>query len=226
MEEINLKELFDYFKSRIIVILIIVLAILIAGSVYSLFLKKPLYRSTATVVLVSEDGSKGNSYSQSDVTLNKSLVGTYSEIVKSRRVVDKTIKNLSLDYSIDELSKMITVSSVEDTEIIKISVSNPDKTLSADIANEIVKVFSEEVKTIYKLQNVAAIDIAEESASPYNINYLKDFLIYILAGIVLSAAIIFIIYYFDTTVKTPEEIENKLGLPVFGIVPKVKRKEK
>lgn len=227
MEEINLKELFDYFKSRIMVILIIILVALIAGSVYSIFLKTPLYRSKTTIVLVSEDGTAGSTtYTQSDVQLNKSLVSTYSEIVSSRRVIENVIKNLSLDYTVDEVTDMITISTVNDTEIIKIEVANEDKGIAADIANEVANVFSEEIKSIYKLQNVSVVDVAEEAESPYNINIFKDLLIYLLVGIVISFGIIFVIFYFDTTIKSVEEIENKLGLPVFGIVPKVKRKEK
>ena len=227
MEEINLKELFDYFKSRIMVILIIILVALIAGSVYSIFLKTPLYRSKTTIVLVSEDGTAGSTtYTQSDVQLNKSLVSTYSEIVSSRRVIENVIKNLSLDYTVDEVTDMITISTVNDTEIIKIEVANEDKGIAADIANEVANVFSEEIKSIYRLQNVSVVDVAEEAESPYNINIFKDLLIYLLVGIVISFGIIFVIFYFDTTIKSVEEIENKLGLPVFGIVPKVKRKEK
>jgi hypothetical protein len=45
-------------------------------------------------------------------------------------------------------------------------------------------------------------------------------LIYILVGFVLASAIIFVIYYFDTTIKSSEIVEDKLGLTVIGIVPK------
>ena len=83
------------------------------------------------------------------------------------------------------------------TEIIKISVIDKDRGLAADIANEIVKVLGEEIKSIYKLQNVSVIDKAVEADAPDNINYFKEFIIYILAGIVLACAIIFIVYYFD-----------------------------
>ena len=120
----------------------------------------------------------------------------------------------------------VKVSNSDNTEIIKIRVIDKDRGLAADIANEIVKVFSEEIKSIYKLQNVSVVDIAEEADEPYNINYIKEFVIYVLSGIVLACAIIFVIYYFDTTIKSAEEIENGLGLPVFGVVPEVKRKHK
>ena len=229
MEEINLKELFDYFKERAMLALIIILVVLVIGSIYSIFLKQPLYQSEATVVLVSDDGQAGGggtSYTTSDVQLNKSLVSTYSEIIVSRKIIHQVIKNLNLDYTVKELQNNVNVSTVKDTEIIKIAVDDPDKSLSADIANEIVKVFSEEIKSIYKIQNVSQVDIAEEVDKPYNVNIVKDLLIYILVGIVLACGVIFVIYYFDTSIKSAEEIENKLGLPVFGIVPIVKRKEK
>lgn len=229
MEEINLKELFDYIKERILIVIIIMLGVLVVGCVYSIFIKTPLYRSTTRLVLVSDSGESSggsNSYTQSDLQLNKNLVSTYSEIVKSRRILDTVIKNLSLPYTISQLEGNITVSTVKDTEIIRVDVVDPDKGLAADIANEIVKVFGEEIKYIYKLQNVSTVDVAEESEEPYNINVIKDIVIYILVGAALAIGSIFVVYYFDTTVKNAEEIETKLGLPVIGIVPKVKQKEK
>lgn len=226
MEEINLKELFDYFKERIIGMLIILLIVVVVGSTYSIFLKKPKYRSTSTIVLVSENSTQGQQTTQSDVNLNQSLVGTYSEIVKSRKIADNVIKNLSLDYDTDELLNHVTVSTKQDTEIIKVEVVDSDKGLAADITNEIIKEFSKEISSIYKLQNVSQIDVAEEAEEPYNINIVKDMVIYLFVGIVLAFGVVFVIYYFDTTIKSSDEVENRFDLPVIGVVPKVKRKEK
>lgn len=222
MEEINLKELFDYVKERILIILIIVLSVLVIGSIYSLFIKVPLYRSTSTVVLVSDNSST----TTSDVQLNNQLVATYSKIVTSPVVVEKVIQNLGLDYSNSTLVSKISVSTETGTQIIKISVSDPNKSLAADITNEVVKVFSAEIKSIYNLSNVSVIGIAGEAENPYNSNYLKDFLIYFLVGAVLALGIVFVVFYFDTSIKSAEEVENKLGLPVIGIIPKVKRDHK
>lgn len=226
MEEINLKELFDYFKERIIGMLIILLIVVVVGSTYSIFLKKPKYRSTSTIVLVSENSTQGQQTTQSDVNLNQSLVATYSEIVKSRKIADNVIKNLSLDYDTDELLNHVTVSTKQDTEIIKVEVVDSDKGLAADITNEIIKEFSKEISSIYKLQNVSQIDVAEEAEEPYNINIVKDMVIYLFVGIVLAFGVVFVIYYFDTTIKSSDEVENRFDLPVIGVVPKVKRKEK
>ena len=225
MEEINLKELFEYIKERIVMIMAITLAVVAMGCVYSTFLKTPMYKSTSTILLVSDDGTTGTTTTQSDVQLNKSLVSTYSELVKSRTVLKTVIENLSLDYEVNELSDKITVSNVSNTEIIKISVEDSNNKNASVIANELVKVFGEEIKNHYKLQNVSVVDKAEPAKTAYNINFLKDGVIYMIIGIVLSLGIVFVIFYFDTTIKSAEEVENKLGLPIYGIVPKINKKE-
>ena len=226
MEEINLKELIDYIKTRIVLILFIILIVVVLGSTYSLFFKTPKYRSATTLVLVNDNGEATTQTTQTDVNLNKSLVPTYSEIIKTDAVMNKVIKNLALDYSAAYLKSNVSVTTINNTEIIKIVVTDPDKSLAADIANEIVKVFSNQIKSIYKLQNVSQIDVAYEAASPYNINIVKDLVIYIAIGLVLSFGSVFVIFYFDTTVKSSEEVENKLGLPVMGVIPKVKKDKK
>jgi capsular polysaccharide biosynthesis protein len=226
MEEINLKELFDYIKERIIIIAVVILAVLIIGSVYSLFIKTPVYKSTSTLVLVSDEGtSTSNTYTTQDVTLNNQLVSTYSKIVTSHRVIDTVIENLNLDYSYNDVVKEVAVTTETGTQIIKVSVSDPDKDLAAEITNEIVKVFGDEIKSIYKLQNVSVVDKAEKAKTPANVNYIKEAVIYMLVGAVLAFGIVFVIFYFDTSIKSAEEIENKLGLPVVGVIPKVKDKK-
>lgn len=226
MEEINLKELFEYIKERILIIMIIMLVVLIAGCLYSVFLKTPMYSSQTSFVLVSDDGSASGGYSQADATLNKNLVATYSDLVKSNRVVDKVIRNLSLDYSVSRLKGHINVTNKTNTEIIYVTVEDTDRALAADIANELIKVFGEEIKDIYRLQNVSIVDKAVEADAPYNINIVKDMALYLIVGMVLACGLIFVIFYFDTTIKSAEEVEKKLGIPVLGIVPKVKYKDK
>ena len=49
-------------------------------------------------------------------------------------------------------------------------VEDKDRSIAADATNEVVKVFTEEIKTIYQLQNVSVVDVAEEVQSPYNVN--------------------------------------------------------
>lgn len=222
MEEIDLKEMFDYFKGKVSWIIIAVILALGIGNIYTMVTQVPMYKSSTSLVLVSENGGDANqSYSSGDQQLNKNLVGTYTEIIKSKRVLGKVISNLELDSSFEVLQKRISVSTVTNSELIVIAVSDPDAKQATKIANEIADVFVNEVNKFYKLNNIAVLDKAETSSEPYNINYIKDNIIYLLAGVVLSCGVIFIYFYFDTTIKTSEDIENKLGLNVIGTIPKV-----
>lgn len=217
MEEINLKEVYSYFKSKILWILLAIVAIIIIGNVYTIITREPMYRSNTTIVLV---GESKDGYSQSDSQLNQNLIGTYSEIIKSRKVLSQVIENLKLKMSVEELSNNITTTSVENTEIIQITVANANAKDAKKITDEVAKVFSEEIQDIYNLENVTIIDKAELSKNPYNINYVKDNVIYLIVGFILSFGIVFIMYYFDTSIKSSEVVEEKLGLTVIGVVPK------
>lgn len=218
MEEINLKEVFDYFKSKILWIVIAIVAILIVGNVYTVITRVPMYESDTTIVL---SGNK-DAYSSTDSQINQNLIGTYREIIKSRNVLSQVIDNLDLKMSVDELANNITATSVEDTEIIRITVADDRAKDARDITDEVAKVFSDEVQDIYNLENVTIIDNADLASDPYNVNYVKDNIIYLIVGIVLSFGVVFIMYYFDTSIKSSETIEEKFGLTVIGVVPEEK----
>ena len=219
MEEIDLKEVLNYYKSKLAWIIITVLLIIAIGNIYRIFTRIPLYKSDTSIVLVSSNQNTNSSYT--DLQVNKNLVSTYSEIIRSRKVLEPVINNLELDYSYNILKSNVSVAAVTDTEIIKITVSDKDPKKAKRIADEIATVFSKEVQEIYKLDNVSIVDKAVQSTKPYNINHIKDNIIFIGIGLIISCGIIFIVFYFDTTIKTSEEIENKLGLTIIGTVPRV-----
>lgn len=220
MEEIDLSELFDYFIKKIWVIIVIIMVALVLGLTYSIFIKKPLYSSDVSIILVNKDSGQ----TATEVTVNQKLVSSYKEIVTSRRVLNQVIENLDLDYSTDELKSMITVSSVGESEIIKISITNKKAAEAQKIADETAEIFKKEIIDIYNLKNVSILDSAVLAQGPYNINLAKDVIIYLMIGLVLACGSIFIVFYFDNTVKSVEQIENRLGVAVIGTIPAIRKK--
>ena len=218
MEEIDLKELFDFFLDRLGLLIIITISVCLLGSIYGMFLQTPMYQSYTTIILGSNESAATTSITQSDVTLNKNLVDTYAEIVKSRRVLDQVIEELDLDTSYSALSNQISVSALNDTEIIKITVHDDDPVRAKNIANVTANVFTKEIVKLYNMNNVNILDEAIKNDNPYNINVIKQVIIYLMIGFVLGAGLLFIIYYFDRTIKTTEQIEQKIKLPILGSV--------
>ena len=218
MEEIDLKELFEFIKSKIYSLLIIMIAVCLVGSIYGLFIQKPMYNSYTTVILGSNESANNSAITQSDLTLAKNLVDTYAEIVKSRRVLDQVITELKLDLTYEELHDKITVTALNNTEIIKISVADPDAIEAKNIANVTANYFTEEVVNLYNMNNVNILDKAIEADKPYNINVIKQVVIYLIIGFIIGAGILFIIFYFDRTIKSVEQVEQKIKLPILGSV--------
>lgn len=217
MEEIDLNQLLNYFKSKAVYIIFTMALAFSIAALYVYFLRVPEYTSSTTILLNQTNAQA--TINTSDLTLNKSLVPTYSEIIKSKRVLNQVIDNMALEYEYSALYSMIGVSEVTDTSIIRISVTNEDRELAARIANEISNVFTREIVEIYNLENISVIDEAEVSQVSSNTSIFKIVLIATIAGGLIATAVVFVIFYFDTTIKNEEDIERVTGLPVIGLIP-------
>lgn len=219
MEEIDLKELFYYYFKKIPIILTITVLFIVIGTIYAFVGKTPMYSSDVTIVLVSGNNEETETVTQTNISINEKLVSTYSEIVTSRKVLNQVIKELNLDYTYKELRNMITINGVSDTEIIKIEVKSENALEAQVIANKTAVVFERNVQDIYNLQNVAILDEAILAEEAYNDNKIKDICISTIIGIIISSAIIFMMYYFDDSVQSAEVVEKRLGIPVIGQLP-------
>lgn len=235
MEELDLKQLFKIFWNKRLHIITIVLVFLIIGSIYTFMFVKPKYKSYTTLVLTQSELTEKNGenttnsaqgITQSDLTLNQKLVSTYSELVKTKNVLREVIKELRLNIEEEELRKNVTVSLVEDTELIKITVTNRNALDAKNIANEIAKIFSERVAQIYNINNVYIVDEAEEATSPYNISHMKDILIFMIVGLVVAVIYVLLANLLDTTVKSAEDIEKELEISVLASIPALREDNK
>lgn len=224
MEEFNILEFLKYYLNKFIIVLVFIIVGFVGSYIYTFYMQVPIYRSQTSLVLTKND-TGSSTITQNDINLNKNLISTYREIIKSRRILDKVITKLDLDITYSELTSKVDVSNINDTELIVISVYDEDSRVAQNIADEIANVFKTEIIKIYNIENVSIIDKALVSKDPYNVNVLKQLVIGIGAGFVLGSILITILFYMDDTVKTEEDIENKLGLSVLGRVPKYKNKK-
>lgn len=218
-DAIDLLEILRIIRKRLwIIILLTVMAVVISGLLSYFFLDK-IYQTSTTLMVSKTQSDSTNVLQYNDVLLNQKLVKTYSEIAKSNRVLDKVIEKLELNVSAGELRKKITVNSVQDTEIIRISVEDLDPQFATDLANGIAVIFMGEVAEIMKMDNVQLIDPAKLPEAPIKPRPVLNMAIAGVLGIMVSLGIIFLIEYLDNTVKSAEDIERRIGLPVLGSIP-------
>ena len=95
MEEINLKELGTYFLSHITIILGVMAVIFIVGCIYSVVIKKTMYHGTTSIVLVSQNTEITNS----DIQVNRNLVETYTQIIKSGKILSGQPASAGMGFS-------------------------------------------------------------------------------------------------------------------------------
>ena len=214
MEEINIKDFLEYLKKYILLILLVVVLFLVGIIFYDKKIKVPMYSANTTIVLTQTNQAQEATITQNDLQINSKLVSTYSEIVKSKLVLQQVINNLNLDYTYKELYRNVAVENVQNTEILKVSVRDKDPNNSREIVNNIAKVFSKEVSKIYELNNVSIIDKAQTPKDVSNNTLKRDMVLAIFAALFGSAALIFVIYYFDDTIKLTENLEEEIDMPV------------
>ena len=223
MEELDLKELFEMFWNKKIKIILIMAIFAVIGVIYSIGFVVPEYTAFTKLVLAGQSsdatGNTTEAITTTDLTINSKLVGTYSELVTSNDVVRQVIANTGIDISEEALKSSIEVSSVEDTDVIRISVTNQNPTYATKLTNETAKAFMEKVAEIYNINNVHVVDEAEEPQSPSNVNHLKDVVIFTFIGVVIAVGYVLIANMLDNTIKTREEVERLYKVPVIAEIP-------
>lgn len=218
-EVIDLREYLSIIKKKWFIMAILCVVCVAASTVYSFFIAKPVYQAETTLIVKTEKTEGTNTVTSDQIKTTQQLAVTYGEIIKSRKVLDDVIKNLDLDESYGQLSGKISVSTVSDTQLIKVSVQDTNKSNAAKIANEIPKVFAKEAIRIADANGVEVIDKAQTPVNPVSPNKKMNILIAGVLGVMIGLFIIFIIEFLNTKIKTPQDIEKELGLPLLGVIP-------
>ena len=220
-ETIDLREYFFILKKKLWIIVTSALVCGLISGLVSFFALTPIYQANTSLIVNKEVGNKVTEMTTTDdLNYVQKLAITYGEIIKSRAVITPTIEKLDLNMTYEELASVVSVTNVSDTQIIKISVQHENPKVAMKICNTIPSIFSEEVQRIVKASGVEVIDKAILPTNPIKPNKKMNVLIAMVLGVMVSVFIIFLIEALNTKIKEPKDIEEKLGIPVFGVVPK------
>jgi capsular polysaccharide biosynthesis protein len=124
------------------------------------------------------------------------------------------------DIQTNEIADMLGVNLKNETRIIEITAQSTDPEFARNVANKVADVFKRKAIELIDVDNVQVIDIAQIPTSPIKPNKEMNIAIGFLLGLMLSLGLVFLLEFLDNTLKTPDDIEKHLGLPVIGTVPK------
>ena len=215
-DEIDLVELFftlvSHWKSLLLCFLI---GAVLLGAYHMRFVKS-VYEASTELYITSTDSV----ISLQDLQLGSALTADYQSIITSRGVLNHVINDLHLNVNYKTLQKMITVSNPNGTHIIRTSVKTSDLALSRDIANDLLLVSIDRIYQIVGTSEPTVIDYSEaEAVQDVTPGMLRYVAIGGMLGFLLAAAVFVTRMVTDRTLKTEEDMEKYLQLPVLSAVP-------
>ncbi len=220
--EINITELINIVKTKWLVILLAGVLVAAISFVYSNFFIVPQYRATAQMFVdTRRESSEGkDTYIQSShITAAKELAPTYVHIIKTNTVMNAVIDQLGLDMSSGELSSKIGISIVDSTQILKISVTDADRDKALKIAEKLVEVTPMLINVKIDSGKLISIDNPSVSAGPVSPNISGNTVVGFAVGVILLFGLFVIQNLLDNKIKTTEEIQQILDIPVLGVIP-------
>jgi len=218
--ELDLREIFGILKRRKKLIVLITLLTTLASGVFSSFFITPIYDASTEILVNKSENEQGSVYNINDINTDLKLISTYSVIIKSPRIIDIVIEEYKFDILEEELVNKIKINTVKDSQVMKITVEDPDQHDAARMANAIAAVFKREIVNIMNVDNVQILTEAKNEAIPAPVkpNTTLNIAIAFVLGLMVSVGLSFLLEYLDNTIKTEEEVERLLGYPVLGII--------
>ena len=216
--EINIAEILWAFWKRLWCILLAALILGGASYFYAKANAKPTYNAGA--MLIINNKPDGRDYLSSDlINTSKELANTYTIIIKSRTVLDEVINDLKLDMSYEALSGAVSVTTVEETPVLKINVNHSDRTTAIKITDKILEISPD---VIVGAMDVGSVNVVETTTAPYAPSIpsaTKPAITWAFIGALLVCVFITLSIILDNTYKSERDITDDLGFPVLGVIP-------
>ncbi len=221
-KELNLSDFIGILKSHWLVLLVtaVFCAVLVFG--YSKIFVTPEYRASAQMFVDTRKASsegKDTYINQTQIAAAKELASTYVHIIKTNVVLNKVIEELDLDMSHNQLKNKITAEVIDDTQLLKIYVTDANKETALKIAEKLVEIAPDMVNEKVDSGKLISIDQPEVSSSPVSPNVTQNTLIGFIAGFVLLYIFFLVRRLLDNKFKSAESIQKILDLPVLGVIP-------
>lgn len=200
---------------------LILLSALLGVSVtfaYSVFVVTPQYNSTTRIYVVNKVADSGQNLTAQELQAGTYLVKDYKEIILSQDVLSTVTEELKLTSN---LASKVSVSIPVDTRIVSITVRDADPNEAARIANGLRTVAAQKIIDVTKVSDVTTLEEARPAKTPSTPNTKRNIVLGFLVGAFLAVALVLVKEVLDDRIKRPEDIEEKMGLPLLGLVPDV-----
>ncbi|MFJ3387338.1 YveK family protein [Lysinibacillus sp. NPDC086135] len=221
---IQVKAIVKILRKRLLLILSIIVMAMALAAYLSYYVITPVYQAE-TQILINQKNTDQQLYTGGySIETDLQLINTYNVIIKSPAILSKVIKELKLELSPEQLAEKITVSNENKSQVVSIKVLDEKSARAVEIANTIIDVFKEDIQKLMNVDNINVLSVATlaDDSQPVKPKKILNISISGLLGLLLGTGIAFSLEFFDSTIKTEQEIEELLNLPILGFVSSIK----
>ena len=223
--EIDLQAVFYQLWSQLYILILAALIGALSMYYISNTLMDKKFQSSTSLYVIQQQDSQTVTYS--DLQTGTQLTKDYAELIVSRMVTSQVIADLDLqntypdmkNITSNQLAQMITVSSQQDTRILKITVENTNPMRAQDIANAVRNAAAEHIYRVMDIESVNVVDYANLPEGPSSPNVMKNIVIGGLIGFVIAAAVIIVLFLLDDTIMSVDDVQKYLELSVLASIP-------
>ena len=225
---INILEYINEIKEKFRSIAIITLSFIFIAILYTSFFIKEDYEAKAKVFVGKQKfQNTTESYNNEEVNLYQRLITTYSEVIKSKKLINKSITESKINslkeseekFEYESVIGDLVVNPIKDTQIIELKYISKDAQQSYDLLYSITENFISYSKELYPTVNIKVIEqVNVDSESLVNKKIMIIGMAFIF-GLIISIGAVIIKIYFSNTFKNKDSLEKEIGLAVIGIIP-------
>lgn len=217
-DTIDLLEVLSVVRQHILVILLATILAAAVGFGVSRFVMVPQYEASALMIVNTRQDTSANVTSDQINSATK-LVSTYSIIIKSDTVLQQVINNLGLNLTYQELHDRVTVTAVDDTQVMQITVRSDNPEWARQVCEQITQISPNVILESVEAGSVKLISQASANPDPVSPSVPRNTAVAALLGLVLSMGIVILREMLDNKIKSEDDIRKYLELPVIGVIP-------
>ncbi|WP_274364320.1 YveK family protein [Paenibacillus thermotolerans] len=228
--ELELKDYGRILKKWLWLIALVVIVSCTATAIVSYYFMQPVYQASTKIIVNKSDDNAGiiQQLNVSEMNANILLISTYKEIIRTTAIMDKVVEqHPEFKLTAEKLIDKVKVSSVNNTQVMTITVEDYSYKKAVNIANAVSKVFKQSIPTIMKVDNVKILNEAKmiKNPKPVKPNPVLNIIISFVAAFMFSIGVVFLIEYLDDTIKSEEDIGALLGVPTLAVIAVMKQKD-
>lgn len=216
-ETIDLLEVLNAVRQHLLAVILTTVILAAAGFGVSKFLITPQYEASALMIVNTRQDTTSNVTSDQINSATK-LVSTYS-IIKSDTVLQQVIDNLGLSLTYEKLAERVTVSAVDDTQVMKVTVRSDNPEWARQVCEQITVVSPDVILESVEAGSVKVISSAAVNPTPVSPNVGRNTMLGGVLGLVISVGIILLAVLLDNKIHTEDDIAKYLDLAVVGVIP-------